>query len=183
MTHPSCKKRYTIDGAVASIVYEGIVKRLIYRFKYAPYTADLVGVLSELFSEGIIQKEAIMHVLALYPDSVLVPIPLHPARLKKRGYNHAMLLAQRLGAHLGLPVQDILKRQKQTLVQASLSLEQRQENLRNAFMINARVGKGYTTVFLVDDLVTTGTTFLESAKVLKMHGVQRVYGVALARGK
>lgn len=163
----------------ASLVYTKPVRKLLYQFKYKPYVSDLTNILSELFIEGLIQKEAFMTLLT--SDIVLVPIPLHIQKYRERGYNHAELLAASLGKYFHLPVENILVRQKQTVSQFGLTREQRKENLKKAFVVSH---KGQCkTVMLIDDIVTSGTTFSEAANVLKRSGVSSVYGIALAHGK
>lgn len=87
ITHPLCRGRYTIDGSSASIAYKGVAKRLVSAFKYKPFLSDLQQVLTDFFYEGLIQQEQFHRIMQI--DSVLVPIPLHPAKLRERGYNQA----------------------------------------------------------------------------------------------
>lgn len=179
LTHPGCQGKYTIDGAFCAVAYKGIVKKLIYNFKYKPYLADLKNSLVELFYESIIQQEIFQKVYTLKPT--LIPIPLSAKRLRKRGYNHAKLLAESLSGKLGLKQIDILKRVRETKSQFGLKLTERKENLRNAFILNTQYPIQNTSVFLVDDILTTGSTLLEATKVLKKNGAKKVYGLTLAR--
>jgi competence protein ComFC len=179
MTHPGCVRRYGLDGMFASLVYTRPVKKLIYEFKYKPYVSDLKNFLSQLFIEGIIQEEAFMK--AISADSIFVPIPLHPSKKRQRGFNHAELLAKSLSGHFNIPLVDILIRQKHTVSQFGLTREKRKENLKDAFTL--RNQPQTSTIILVDDIVTSGTTFSEAAKVLKRNGVKGVYGIALAHGR
>ncbi len=181
LTHPGCQGRYVIDGAFAALSYKGIIKKLIYNFKYKPYLSDLKDSLIDLFYEAIIQNEIFQKIYGDKP--ILVPIPLHDARLRSRGYNHAKILALGLCEKLNLRIADILKRTKDTKSQAGLKREERLKNLSHAFCVprNILVSK-YPNVFLVDDILTTGSTLLEAAKVLKRKGVKRVWGLTLARG-
>lgn len=182
VTHPICKKTYGIDGGMASVAYKGVVKKLVYQFKYKPYLSDLQSSITDLFYEGLIQNEQFHRVLQT--ESVLVPIPLHPDRERERGYNHAALLSNSLSKRLGLQTKPLLKRVKQTQIQANLKREERRENLKGAFEITGELKSvGVQQVLLVDDIMTTGATMLEAAKVLKRAGVERVWGIALAHGK
>lgn len=180
MTHPYCRGKYQIDGSFSSIVYEGIAKQIIYTFKYKPYVTDIQAVLGDLLYEGLIQKE--LFVKACQTEVVLVPIPLHKARYRKRGYNQASILAKKLSQKLGIPVVEMLERRKNTKSQITLSLEERKTNISGAFTLKCS-DKKEATVFLIDDILTTGSTLAEAAGVLKRHGYQKVYGVTLARGK
>jgi competence protein ComFC len=184
ITHPKCRSKYTIDGTFPSIVYKGVVKRLVYTFKYPPYVTALEPQLSELLIEGIIQKEAFY--TQLHRKSVLIPIPLHTKKFRKRGYNQSMLLAVSLGQKLEIPVLNSLQRVKETKTQVGFSKEERMKNIKDAFAIDARQREevlAFEQVFLVDDVVTSGATLKEAASVLKRAGVKYVYGVTLAHGE
>ena len=180
LTHPGCRTKYAIDGAFSTINYKGIVKKLIYNFKYKPYVSDLKNSLVELFYESIIQQEIFQK--AYQSGPILVPIPLHKRRLRKRGYNHAKLLAEGLSRKLGLEVTEILQRNKDTKSQFGLNLEKRRENIKGSFAIapNILISQ-YPNIFLIDDILTSGTTLLEGARILKKNGVKRVWGLTLAR--
>lgn len=177
LTHPKCKSKHAIDGAFCAISYKGVVKKLIYNFKYKPYLSDLKNSLVELFYESIIQQEIFQKAYVSSP--ILVPIPLHKTRLKARGYNHAKLLADGLSKKLNLPLIEILQRTKNTKFQFGLQLKGRKENLKGAFIINTKIPNA--NVFLVDDILTTGSTLLEAARILKKNGARKVWGVTLAR--
>lgn len=179
LTHPGCKSKYSIDGAFSGISYKGIVKKLIYNFKYKPYLSDLKNSLVELFYESIIQNEIFQKAYSSSP--ALVPIPLHSKRLRERGYNHANMLAQGLSSKLDLQVLELLKRVRTTKSQFGLKLKERKENLQNAFALNAKCEILNNNIFLVDDILTSGSTLLEAAKILKRNGAKKVWGLTLAR--
>ena len=180
LTHPVCRGRYTIDGAFSAIAYKGIVKKLIYNFKYEPYLSDLKNSLVELFYESIIQNEIFQKAYALMPT--LVPIPLHPNKLRKRGYNHAQLLAKGISQKVNLNLLNLLERTKDTKSQFGLNLKDRKRNLKGAFRMakNCSIAK-LPNIFLVDDILTTGSTLLEAARILKKNGAKKVWGLTLAR--
>lgn len=183
MTHPVCRGKYTIDGVFSSLMYAGVVKKLVYQFKYPPYIRHLEGVLTDLFYEGIIQKEAAYRILQ--QEAMFVPIPLHASRLRKRGYNQSNVLARSLGNRLQIPVLDCLERIKKTKTQVGLSQAERQENSKDAFAItkkHAAMLSHIDQIFLIDDVVTSGSTLKEAAKVLKKAGVGKVWGMTLAHG-
>ena len=180
LTHPGCQGKYAIDGAFSAIAYKGIVRKLIYNFKYKPYLADLKKSLVELFYESIIQQEIFQKIYASSP--ILVPIPLHRKRLNKRGYNHAKLLAEGLSRKLNLRFIDVLRRSKDTKSQFGLKLKDRRDNIKNAFSILPNVPIiQLPNILLVDDILTTGSTLLEAARILKKNGASRVWGLTLAR--
>lgn len=182
-THPRCKKKYTIDGVFSAISYKGVAKKMIIKFKYDPYLTGIKTVLSDLFYEGLIQKEE-FHKILDSANAILVPIPLFHTRERKRGYNHAHILANELSKKLGLPVFKVLKRIRNTKTQFNLGREERRKNLKDAFAIVPEFKsqiKG-KQIFLVDDVFTTGSTLLSAGNVLKRSGAQSVWGLTLARG-
>lgn len=181
LTHPSCLKKDVIDGSFTAILFRGTAKKLIYQFKYKPYLTNLEKVLSDLFYEALIQKEEFNRILTLKP--ILVPIPLFSARLKKRGYNQAEILANELASRLELRAENLLERIKDTKSQVGLSKVQRKENISGCFSVRSKKlevtsGKSF---FLVDDVLTSGATFLEAGKMLKKTGAKKVYALALAK--
>ncbi len=190
LTHLYCRKRYAIDGVFSALNYKGPVKRLIYQFKYKPYLTDLKTVISDLFYESLIQKEELNKILnqALPAGrqgdaKIFVPIPLYKSKEKSRGYNQAEILAEELGRRLGVEVQNLLERTKNTKSQVGLKKEERKENMEGAFKVisDKRQATRDKIIFLVDDVLTTGSTLLEAASVLKRKGAKRVYGLTLAK--
>lgn len=183
LTHPICRTRYAIDGSFTSLVYTGVMKRLIYTFKYKPYLIDLQQVLTDLFYEGLIQKERFHGLLDANP--MLIPIPLYASKLRSRGYNQAEILSRGLGKRFGLPTKNLLQRVKNTPSQLKLSREDRIRNIKDAFRL-AKDKKQLVqnkTVLLVDDVLTSGATLSEAARALKRGGAEAVYGLALAHGQ
>jgi ComF family protein len=113
------------------------------------------------------------------PD-LLLPVPLHPSRLRKRGYNQALELARPLGRRLGIPVRhDVLRRTRCTGAQTELDAAARVGNVRGAFALASLPAQRH--VALVDDVMTTGATLAEAAMVLLAAGMDRVDVWALAR--
>ena len=113
----------------------------------------------------------------------LIPIPLHPAKEKKRGYNQALILAEEISKATRIPVlKDYLIRPKRTKNQKSLGRKDRQNNMKKAFQLHGNDVK-LETVILVDDIYTTGNTIGAAAAVLKSVGVEHVYFISLATGR
>jgi len=182
LTHSFCKTRYSIDGAFTSISYKGIVKKLVYQFKYKPFVSNLCNILVDLMYEGLIQKEVFIACLQESNQTCLVPVPLYKSKLKRRGYNQAQLLALGLSKKLNIPTTDLLIRVKNTPSQVGLEKKKRVENISGAFSVAPGILiSQYLNIFVVDDVLTTGSTLLEAANVLKRNGVKKVWGIALAR--
>jgi ComF family protein len=113
------------------------------------------------------------------PDLV-VPVPLHPVRLRQRGFNPAALMASALGRERGLAVDPgALARIRNTPSQTLLPRFERARNVAGAFRARSRALPG--RVWLVDDVVTTGSTLREAARALRRAGVRRIVAVCAAR--
>ena len=195
MTHPKCRGKYAIDGCFAATAYNGIMRKILYQFKYNPYLTDLQTVLGDLLYEALIQNELFNTILQQNP--VLISIPLSKSKMRKRGYNHAEILAKNLGKQLDLSVQNLLVRVKETKPQYGLRREERTENIQGAFRVvvvskakqahknkiatSSSTPRNDSIALLVDDIVTTGSTLKEAAKMLKHSGFGKVYGVVLAQ--
>lgn len=113
------------------------------------------------------------------PD-LLIPVPLHDARLRERGFNQAEFLARCLGAELGIPVgRGVLTRTRDTAAQSGLPAKSRELNVRRAFGIGRPPKVKH--VALVDDVLTTGHTATECVRVLRRAGAQRIQVWVAAR--
>lgn len=168
------RKRHVYDRGISLYRYR-CIRQTIYRFKYASRReyADFLG------------KEMAMRlgrqILAWKPDA-LVPVPLHPARQRKRGYNQAQLLAKVLGEYLKIPVLDQwIKRCRNTRPQKLLDGRERQNNLKKAFKTVQNDVK-LNTIVIIDDVYTTGSTVDEIAAVCRQSGVRKIYFAALSIG-
>ncbi len=157
--------------------YEGVLRDAIHRLKYhdRPALAEPLGVHLAAFART--QTPALNHLRF----DALVPVPMHPARRRLRGYNQSERLACVVGRELGLPVAPKwLARTRATRPQVGLAGGARTANLRGAFTASRAVaGK---TVLLIDDVTTTGSTLDECARDLKAAGASAVYALTLAAG-
>ena len=171
---PRCWERLLqIDSIRAPYRLEGSVREAVYALKYRGVRA-LAATVGELLAQ---------FVDASTPSAdLLVPVPLHPKREKRRGYNQSMLLAQATGDLLGLPTEaGALRRLRQTPSQAgSASQEERLANVAGAFWAEPLVVKGKRVV-VVDDVCTTGATLEACAVALREAGATSVAGLTMAR--
>lgn len=123
----------------------------------------------------------------LAPPQAVLPLPLHPARLRERGYNQAELIAAAAARWLGLPVLPrALARTRATVPQTQLDAAARRANLREAFVLDDAWREGATLprhVAVVDDVVTTGATLADAVRALRRCGVQTVEVWAVARAE
>ena len=162
----ACQRRPPrYDACLAPLIYAPPVSELVGRFKFR---GDLVAgrVLAELLAEHLARAQAPR------PEAI-VPVPLHPARLRERGYNQALELSRVLARRLSVPLAaDACRRDLATRRQAELDNRQRQRNVRDAFSCGP--SRPPADLALVDDVVTTGSTVSEVARVLKRAGARRV---------
>jgi competence protein ComFC len=163
------------EAAVAGYRARGIVRRLIHEFKYQE-RSYLRHVIGEWLA-------AVLDDPRMNPGrfDIIVPVPLHPARQRERGYNQAALIAQLLAARMSLPLKLALDRIRYTTTQTAFDRAQRMENLRNAFRLRPRRDVQDLRVLLVDDVLTTGSTLSECARVLREAGASSVYAATAAR--
>ena len=161
------------DGAAYAFHYGGPAGGLVRNLKYRG-----VGRLSEMMGRAMADAFA-----AIQPTGAdcLVPVPMHPKRLRERGVNHAVLLAGAAGERLELPVLDALARTRNTRQQARLPAAQRRVNMDGAFAVQRDV-KG-RRVILVDDVCTTGATAVACARALREGGAEAVYLLCFAIAK
>ena len=113
---------------------------------------------------------------------LILPVPLHPKRLRWRGFNQALLLARQLSRAYGIATDPlVLRRIKETPPQTQLNEEERRRNVRDAFALAPGRSLEGKKILLVDDVYTSGATVNECSRTLKKSGVERVFVVTLAR--
>jgi ComF family protein len=162
-----------LELAIAAFAHSGTMRRALQRLKYGG-SGRVAVPLARAAAPAL---EALVQVSGSLP---LVPVPVHAARLRQRGYNQAALLANALGSELGLPVLDILERRRPTARQHGLGKGARLRNLRGAFSLRGGVLPPQQLI-LVDDILTTSATLESCAQVLRASGAASVYGFAIAR--
>lgn len=162
-------------AAVAAYRGRGIVRDVIHEFKYNRqiHLRHLVA----RWLRAALDDER----LRGQQFDVLVPVPLHPARQRERGFNQATLLAELLSAHAAIPCRSLLKRIRYTTTQTALDRAERMENLHNAFRLRKNTDVRGLRMLLIDDVLTTGSTLSECARVLKRAGAKSVHAATAAR--
>jgi competence protein ComFC len=171
---PICQRwRLEINGIRSPLLFQGVVRQAIHQLKYNNFKV-LASPLAQLLAEYVETRPL--------PVEVIVPVPLHPRRLRERGYNQSALLARELGRLISLPVvEDSLFRLKDTPAQARASnAEIRRSNVVGVFACRDEKLKG-KQVLLIDDVCTTGATLDSCAITLNRAGASSVWGLALAR--
>lgn len=160
-----------LDDTQACAEYDGAVGAAIRALKYDDQTrlAEPLGaVLARfLFRSG-------------WPIELIVPVPLHPARLRDRGYNQAKLVSLYAARALAIPVSDsAVRRVRDTPSQTNLNARERRANMKGAFESDAEVVR-WKSVLVVDDVLTTGATIGACAEALRLAGAAQVFGATVA---
>lgn len=167
-----CKgKKFIYDRAITVFEFNGSARNLVLGLKYnnQKYLAKSLG----KFLEDMYVKSK------LFAD-LIIPVPLCEKRLKARKYNQAELIANELANNINIEIRtDILFRVKETPTQTKLNFSERQQNLKDAFKVKNRRLIKNKTIFLIDDVLTTGATVTECAKTLKNAGAKCVYVLAV----
>ncbi len=166
------RQKIIFDWGRAAVGYQGVMAEAIQRFKYHGdiKLADPLGWFLNKIPLEDLSFEAI------------IPVPLHPSRLRERGFNQALLLGKSLGRiHRKRVLARTLRRIRNTLPQVQLDHSQREKNVRGAFAVREPQEIIDKDLLLVDDVFTTGATVNECAKVLKKSGAREVFVLTLAR--
>lgn len=169
-------KRPFFETTRAAYLFQGAVRDAIHQLKYG-LNSSLALPLGSILSEfAAIQADDYMAL------SLIMPVPLHPKRLRERGFNQSLLLARHVAEKLHTELDFLsLRRIRYTAPQTSLGRRERPKNVKGAFQIrDPDVVKG-RTILLVDDITTTGNTLNECARTLKRAGSGDVHCLVLAR--
>jgi len=156
-------------------LFEGGIRQAIHRLKYGDrhsLSVTLARLMADFWRANPM------------PADLLMPVPLHPARQRERGYNQSDLLARALGDMINLPVVTAgFKRVRHTQPQMSLHAADRRDNVQDAFVYESRGGNALTgqRVAVIDDVCTTGSTLEACSLALRRSGASVVWGFTLAR--
>ncbi|MBO5292324.1 MAG: ComF family protein [Lachnospiraceae bacterium] len=168
------KRRHEFDQGAALYEYAS-VRESIYRFKYMGRQEY-----KEFYGEEI--SRYLGRQIREWNADLLLPVPIHAARMRKRGYNQAELLAEEIGRRLSIPVmKKTAWRVRKTVPQKGLNVSERQNNLKKAFKIRQNDVK-LKTIIIIDDIYTTGSTIDALAGECRRAGAEKVYFVVLAMG-
>lgn len=175
-THAQCRTNATLDGLTSFFHYDRVVAGAVKALKYR-FVSDLSREFVALVPASSFKRIPINRRLA-----IVVPVPLHPARARERGFNQAAALGHVVARRLHLPMRtDILYRTKHSPPQADIkNRSARLQNVTNVFSVRAPVLVRRKRVVVFDDVTTTGATLAEAAAALKGAGASWVWGVTLA---
>jgi competence protein ComFC len=168
-------RRLYFEAAVAVYRSRGIIRRVVHNFKYGHqmHLRHLVGrwLCAALDDDRLRRRQF----------DVIVPVPLHSARERERGFNQATLLAELLAERMSVLIKPVLERVRYTTTQTAFDRSERMENLRGAFRLRRKMDVRGLRVLLIDDVLTTGATLSECARVLKKAGAVSIHAATAAR--
>ncbi|MBD3238778.1 MAG: hypothetical protein GF332_04030 [Candidatus Moranbacteria bacterium] len=173
-----CQKKYFLKQVMILTYYDqALIQKLIQAMKYSSVyliARDLAQVLYLNFKTYLTTNKL-----------AFIPVPAHKKKITNRGFNQAVLLARHLSRITKLPVnEELLLKIKNTQAQMQLkNKEKRKNNQANAFVVNKQNIKKFKNleIVLIDDVLTTGSTLIECAKVLNQAGFQNITAIVLAR--
>ena len=165
-----------IAEAWAFGVYRGGLQSIIKALKYRGRRSTLPYI-DTLLRTGLADKQ-LLHILS--GVDMAVAVPLYPAKEKQRGFNQAELIFKNFLQAADIPLTHQLVRLRATVSMYQLSEQERRQNLQNAFAVTAAKAVTGKNILLVDDILTTGATLHECAKVLKAAGAGTIYALVLA---
>lgn len=174
---PSCTDlKPVFSSGKTAFMLKGPGKKLIHELKYHSGF--------HLFPDIVNLVKQVPGYLDYLNGAILVPVPLHSSKLRKRGFNQSLLLAQYLAKEAkGAQVLELLKRIKSTHTQTYLGRQERQKNVKNAFALSSKTAiNGNLRYIVIDDVFTTGATLNECARTLKMNGASNINILTLGHG-
>jgi len=175
-----------LNGVIYALDYakNPQIQAAIQQFKYR-FTQEMADYFGGLLVEKIGELSMVKN-----KQIILIPVPLHKKRLNYRGFNQAEVICNILKERMGdeVNISHAIQRTRHTSQQAKLSKNERHKNLENAFVVDAKKARFVNRTcnksniyFIVDDVCTTGSTLENCARVLKESGLQKVYGLVVAR--
>jgi len=151
------------------------LRQVVQKFKYGR-KVSLGKPLGRLMAQGCEEF------LAECSVDFIVPVPLHPKRLRWRGFNQSVLLAREVGRAYGVPMDVfVLRREQETAPQTQLAEAERRKNVRAAFAVNPEKSIAKKSILLVDDVYTSGATVNECSRALLQADAKEVFVLTLAR--
>jgi ComF family protein len=174
-TCPDCRlSDKNFDMAFSCFQYKDIGKKMIHKLKYEgckEVSHSLARLMHQKLKDEDIRADAI------------VPVPINKSKEETRGFNQARLIAEDIASLMDIPLWDCMIRTKETKEQFKLDKINRILNIHDAFRMNMLYNDvKYESILLVDDVYTTGSTVDECSRVLKQHGVQRIFVITAATG-
>ncbi len=174
--HDCRRKEFYFERCVAGFAYSDAMKSSMYAFKYNN-RREYAG----FYAHAVMEKWG--KIITGWRAGAIVPVPLHRARMRKRGYNQAEVFAGALSVYSGIPTDgDVISRCVNTAPLKTMTDREREKGIKNAFQIRQKPLQ-YKKIILADDIYTTGATVNECARVLMEAGAEAVYAVTVCVGR
>lgn len=174
-THPSCINLHSPERLISFFSYEGVLRDCILDSKYKSKAFCIFEEASELAVHMLAELD-----IFFTEEVILVPVPMSKDKFSERTFNQTEIIAETLKRKFNCRIENVLEKKKDFNFQHSLNRKERAKNVRNSFLVrNPQKIKGKDVV-LIDDVCTTGATFLECAKELKKAKVRFIYCLSLA---
>lgn len=171
---PHCRTQIILPRTRALGFYKPPLQPLIFALKYEG-KKSLAKILGRALA-GLLNSDPMLR-----QADALIPIPLHPARQRERGFNQASLLGLEIAQLTGIPIVNALRRKKNTKSQTQLLMKERILNMQDAFKLEDHTPIVNQQVVLIDDVMTSGATINSAAQILLQAGAGAVYGLVIAR--
>ena len=163
-----------LDYILIAYQFDDAIQSVIHHIKYQK--KPNLGIKCGTNTASVLSRQ-----ISEIQDKYYLPVPLHFIRQKERGYNQSELISKGImKLHDGILMKHVLIRTRNTISQTKLDREERQENIDQAFNVKNKMDVSGKTIILVDDLITTGATMNECARVLTENGAKKIIGVAIA---
>jgi ComF family protein len=179
--HDDCFGKYKLDGLASVWKYQGVIKNIIHFLKFnggKNLISDLIDIAGRVIEVDLYRLGSFAQFFYL-SDTEITYVPLTKRRRNERGYNQAEKIAFYLSRLKNKNSVCLLKKNKETDSQTKLNKKDRLKNLKDVFIFSSKIVP--KNIVLVDDVVTTGSTLNECAKVLKKAGVEKVWGFTLTK--
>ena len=177
--HARSRLKHLVDVYSAVRYKNRFAKKMIRAFKYEPFSRQLKTALASLVIDHFLMLDKPFD----FSGRILVPVPLAAGRLRWRGYNQAQELAEELAKSWRLELAACLRRTKETKIQTTLSAAQRKTNIKGSISCFGPTLIRGKQILLIDDVITTGTTMEECARVLLKGGAASVTGISVAHAE
>lgn len=176
-THPKCTSKYSPDRLISVFDYhDKRVSKLLITGKYY-FLPELYKILGKQLAQYLKEEKTFQN----FSDFCVTSIPLSTSRQRWRGFNQSQILGDEISNSLQIKQVNFLERKVNTKTQKDLNREARTQNIRGAFEVISKISVKNKRVLLIDDVTTTGVTFLEAAKILKQSGAKSVWCIAFAK--
>ncbi len=178
----TCQKNTNLRAVWITADYNNeILQNLIHNLKYK-YVEEISQILADLIIKYLGLNKIFLSLKIDKDNSIITAVPLHKKRYLMRGFNQSELLARKVSNYYKIPAVALLKRKINTASQINLKRKERQANVKKAFIY--KPSKNFVKnkkIIIIDDVITSGSTLNECAKVLSEAGFKEIYGLVIAQ--